>query len=38
MSTDIVGFFDSFARDVRYALRTLRRRPAFTFAAIALLQ
>src|SRR5687767_10929699 len=30
----IIGFGDSFARDVRYALRGLARRPAFTFAAV----
>jgi predicted permease len=30
----IVGFFDSIGRDLRYALRGLPRRPAFTFAAV----
>ncbi len=30
----IIGFVDSIARDLRYALRGLARRPAFTFAAV----
>ena len=30
----IIGLVDSVARDLRHALRTLPRRPAFTFAAI----
>jgi hypothetical protein len=30
----VIGFVDSVGRDVRHALRTLPRRPAFTFAAI----
>jgi predicted permease len=30
----IVGFVDSVGRDLRYALRGLARRPAFTFAAV----
>jgi len=30
----IVGFVDSVGRDLRYALRGLSRRPAFTFAAV----
>ena len=30
----IIGFFDSVGRDLRYALRGLPRRPAFTFAAV----
>jgi len=30
----VIGFIDSVGRDVRHALRTLPRRPAFTFAAI----
>ena len=30
----IIGFVDSVARDLRYALRGLARRPAFTFAAV----
>jgi predicted permease len=29
----IMTFFDSVSRDLRYALRSLARRPAFTFAA-----
>jgi predicted permease len=33
----IVGFVDSVARDLRYALRGLSRRPAFTFAAVVTL-
>ena len=33
----IIGFVDSVGRDLRHALRTLPRRPAFTFAAIATL-
>jgi putative ABC transport system permease protein len=32
MST--IGFVDSIGRDLRYALRGLARRPAFTFAAV----
>ena len=31
---NIIGFFDSVGRDLRYALRGLSRRPAFTFAAV----
>src|SRR5687767_2275109 len=31
---NIIGFVDSVARDLRYALRGLSRRPAFTFAAV----
>ena len=30
----IISFVDSVARDLRYALRGLARRPAFTFAAV----
>ena len=30
----IIGFFDSVARDLRYALRGLAQRPTFTFAAV----
>ena len=30
----IIGFVDSVGRDLRYALRGLPRRPAFTFAAV----
>src|SRR6188472_2944948 len=30
----IIGSIDSVARDLRYALRGLSRRPAFTFAAV----
>src|SRR5678815_3525208 len=30
----IAGFVDSVGRDLRYALRGLARRPAFTFAAV----
>ena len=30
----VIGFVDSVGRDVRHALRTLPRRPTFTFAAI----
>jgi len=30
----IMAFFDSLGRDLRYALRGLARRPAFTFAAV----
>jgi predicted permease len=33
----IIGFVDSVSRDLRYALRGLARRPAFTFAAIVTL-
>src|SRR5688572_5639917 len=33
----IVGFIDSMSRDLRYALRGLARRPAFTFAAVVTL-
>jgi predicted permease len=33
----IIGFVDSVARDLRYALRGLTRRPAFTFAAVVTL-
>src|SRR5688572_14077567 len=33
----IIGFVDSVARDLRYALRGLARRPAFTFAAVVTL-
>jgi cell division protein FtsX len=33
----IIGFIDSFGRDIRYALRGLSRRPAFTFAAVVTL-
>src|SRR5262249_17986864 len=29
-----VGFFDILARDLRYAIRTMRRTPAFTLIAI----
>ena len=31
---NIIGFFDSVGRDLRYALRGLPRRPAFTLAAV----
>jgi predicted permease len=31
---NIIGFFDSLDRDLRYALRGLSRRPAFTTAAV----
>src|SRR5688572_5045491 len=31
------GFVDSVARDLRFALRALSRRPAFTFAAVVTL-
>ena len=31
---NIIGFVDSVGRDLRYALRGLARRPAFTFAAV----
>jgi putative ABC transport system permease protein len=34
---NFTGFVDSAARDLRHALRTLPRRPAFTFAAIVTL-
>jgi len=30
----VIGFIDSVGRDVRHALRTLPRRPAFTFATV----
>jgi putative ABC transport system permease protein len=30
----VIGFVDSLGRDLRHALRTLPRRPTFTFAAI----
>jgi hypothetical protein len=30
----VIGFLDSASRDLRYALRSLRPRPAFTFAAV----
>jgi hypothetical protein len=30
----ITGFFDPVTRDLRYALRGVARRPAFTFAAV----
>src|SRR5688572_2308116 len=33
----IIGFVDSVGRDLRYALRGLARRPAFTFAAVVTL-
>src|SRR5687768_18267360 len=32
-----VGLVDSMSRDLRYALRGLARRPAFTFAAVVTL-
>ena len=31
---NLIGFVDSVGRDLRYALRGLARRPAFTFAAV----
>jgi predicted permease len=31
---NMIGFVDSLGRDLRYALRGLPRRPAFTFAAV----
>jgi len=31
---NIISFFYSVDRDLRYALRTLPRRPTFTFAAV----
>jgi predicted permease len=31
---DIIGLIDSVGRDLRHALRGLRRRPTFTFAAV----
>ena len=31
---NIIGFVDSVGRDLRHALRSLPRRPAFTFAAV----
>jgi hypothetical protein len=34
---NLIGFVDSIARDLRYALRGLSRRPTFTFAAVATL-
>ena len=34
---NIIGFVDSIGRDLRYALRSLSRRPAFTFAAVVTL-
>jgi putative ABC transport system permease protein len=34
---NIIAFFDSVGRDLRYALRGLSRRPAFTFAAVVTL-
>jgi putative ABC transport system permease protein len=34
---NVTGFVDSVARDLRHALRTLPRRPTFTFAAIVTL-
>ena len=33
----VIGFVDSVARDARYVLRSLQRRPAFAFAAIVTL-
>ena len=33
----VIGLFDSVGRDLRYALRGLLRRPAFTFAAVVTL-
>jgi len=33
----IIGFVDSIGRDLRYALRGLSRRPAFTFTAVVTL-
>ena len=33
----VIGFVDSIARDVRYALRGLSRRPTFTLVAIVTL-
>ncbi len=33
----IIGLVDSVARDLRYALRGLARRPTFTFAAVVTL-
>ena len=30
----VIGFVDSVGRDLRYALRSLQRRPTFTFAAV----
>ncbi len=30
----VIGFVDSVGRDLRHALRTLPRRPTFTFAAV----
>jgi predicted permease len=33
----IIGFVDSVSRDLRFALRGLSRRPAFTFAAVVTL-
>src|SRR5690606_34049104 len=34
---NIIAFFDSAARELRLALRTLSRRPAFTLAAVVTL-
>ena len=34
---NIIGFVDSVGRDLRYSLRGLSRRPAFTFAAVVTL-
>src|SRR5690606_14395028 len=34
---NIIAFFDSAARDLRFALRALSRRPAFAFAAVVTL-
>src|SRR5688572_14291105 len=34
---NIIGLIDSVGRDLRYALRGLARRPAFTFAAVVTL-
>jgi predicted permease len=31
---NVIGFFDSVGRDVRFVLRSLQRRPMFAFAAI----
>src|SRR6266545_2138924 len=32
---DVIAWIDSLTADVRYALRALRRAPAFTFVAVA---